>query len=156
MQPLVQTAVSSSFRIDDVYVNVWTSMPGLEQLKAVADGERAMPVGYRSLEIILRMDRMRFESGVREAFSKQAAEFAGKPVKNIMVSRAGGFGGSVIHGLVGILNTVGLKTPLFVDVDAGIAALLEGARPPTPAPELLRILVDQLIAEHTLRVPPPR
>jgi len=152
VEPLRETEVSSSMRVGDVYVNVWTSMPNVEQLGVVVSGEQQMPIGYRSLEIIERMDHLSFQKGVREVLQRHAAEIAGRPAKNIMVIRAGGFAGVVVHGLVGMFNAVGLKTPVHHDIDTAIVDLLEGDTS-TMTRATLRPLVEAQIARHLARVP---
>lgn len=152
VEPLSETAVSSSMRIDNIYVNVWTSMPSVEQLRLIIKGEQQMPIGYRCLEVIERMDQLSFQKDVRELIQGHAAEIAGRPAKNIMVIRAGGFAGVVVHGLVGMFNAVGLKTPVHHELDAGIDDLLQGDTSMTKA-AALRPLVDGWIAKHLTRVP---
>lgn len=152
VEPLVETDVSSSMRIEDIYVNVWTAMPSADSLLAVSDAERGMPIGYRSLEIIERMDSLTFQKGVRELMQRVGAEFAGKPAKNVFVLRAGGFAGVVVHGLAGILNAVGLKTPVHTELDAAIHELLQGAVSSPPASVVLP-LVEAHIARHVARIP---
>ncbi len=153
-EALVTTGVSSSMRIDDIYVNVWTSAPSVEQLVAVVEGERKMPPGYRSLEIVERLDRLRFETGVRAGFQQHAEEFAGRPAKNIVLIRAGGFAGTVIHGVVGLLNAVGLQTHVHTDLDSALVELLHGKTSSTiQSAAQLRQSVDAHVAAHVARVP---
>jgi hypothetical protein len=152
VEPLSETAASSAIRIDDsIYVNVWTTTPTVQQLQAVVEGERKMRPGYRSLEIIERLDKLSFEKGVREVFQQYAVEFAGRPTTNIIVMRAGGFAGAVVHGLVGMFNVVGLPTPVANTLEDGLALLLKGAE---QSPAALLPIVQAHIAHHVAQHPP--
>lgn len=148
---LSETGASSAIRVgDNIYVNIWTTAPSVEQLRAVVEGERQMRPGYRSLEIIERLDKLTFEKGVREVFQRYAEEFAGRPAKNIIVMRAGGFAGAVVHGLVGMFNVVGLPTPVANTLEDGLALLLQGAE---LAPATLMPIVQAHIAQHVATHP---
>lgn len=151
--PLVETGVSSSLRAGDVYLNVWNAPPTVDELEAIVAGELQMPIGYRSLEVIERLDSLRFSDGVRARFQRYAEQFVGRATKNIVVVRAGGFAGTVIHGVVGIFNAVGVKTPVFTDLDDAIVTLHD--RPSTTTPDLdaLRTIVAAHVAAHVARVP---
>lgn len=151
VEPLSETAASSAIRVgDDIYVNVWTTAPSVQQLQAVVAGERQMRAGYRSLEIIERLDKLTFEKGVRDVFQQYAEEFAGRPAKNIIVMRAGGFAGAVVHGLVGMFNVVGLPTPVANTLEDGLVLLLKGSE---HAPATLLPIVQAHIARHVASHP---
>lgn len=151
VEPLSETAASSAIRVDDnIYVNVWTTAPTVEELRAVVEGERKMRPGYRSLEIIERLDKLTFEKGVREVFQQYAEEFAGRPTTNIIVMRAGGFAGAVVHGLVGMFNVVGLPTPVANTLEDGLALLLKGSE---HAPATVLPIVQAHLARHVASHP---
>jgi hypothetical protein len=150
---LSETAASSAIRIDDnLYVNVWTTAPTVQQLQVVVAAERQMRHGYRSLEVVERADKLMFEKGVRDTFQKYAEEFAGRAVKNIVVMRAGGFAGAVVHGLVGMFNVVGVATPLTNTLEEGVALWLDGAE---HTPTIVLPIVQAHIARHVAQHPPP-
>ncbi len=150
---LSETAASSAIRIDDtLYVNVWITAPTLQQLQAVVAGERQMRPGYRSLEVVERIDKLVFDKGIRECFVKYAEEFVGRSTRNIVVMRAGGFAGAVVHGLVGMFNVVGLATPMANSVEDGLALLLTGAE---QSPAVVLPIVQAHIARHVAQHPPP-
>ena len=140
-------------RVDTIYVNVWTAIPSIEQLRLIADAERTMPTGYRCLEIIERLDTLTFGPGLRALLQETAREFVGRPAKNIIVLRAEGFASVVIHGLAGILNAVGLASPVHTDLELALVELLRGTS--SPAAAALRPLIDAQIARHIARVPRP-
>lgn len=151
VEPLSETAASSAIRVgSEIYVNVWTSAPSAEQLRVVVEGERQMRPGYRSLEIIERLDKLTFEKGVREVFQSYAKEFAGRPAANIIVMRAGGFAGAVVHGLVGMFNVVGLPSPVANTLEDGLVLLLDGTR---VSPGELMPIVQAHIARHVASHP---
>ena len=78
---LSETPVSTAVCIDgNIYVNVWTSAPTLQQLHDVIDGERRMPRGYRSIDIIERVDKLAFDKGVKELFQNYAKEVSTPPL----------------------------------------------------------------------------
>jgi hypothetical protein len=150
---LSETPVSTAVCIDgNIYVNVWTSAPTLQQLHEVMEGERRMPRGYRSLDIVERMDKLAFDKGVKELFQAYAKEVSSRLCINIMVMRAGGFAGAVVHGVVGMANIVGLPTPVANTLEEGLALLLKDVD--VDAAAVQRAVVAH-IARHVARVPPP-
>ena len=153
VEVLSETPASSAMCVDGfLYFNVWTSAPTLAELQTVIDGERRMQRGYRSMDVIERMDRLAFAPGVRDAFRDYGTEVASRLDLNIVVMRAGGFAGAVIHGLVGLLNMVGLQTTISNTLDDGLALLLKDADVDV---DEVRSVVLAHIARHVARVPPP-
>jgi hypothetical protein len=151
VEQLSETPVSTSVCIDgNIYVNVWTSAPTLEQLRVIIDGERRMPRGYRSLDVVERMDKLAFEKGVKELFQDYAKEVSSRLCVNILVMRAGGFAGAVVHGVIGLANLAGLHTSIANTLEDGLALLLKGTE--TSQEEVL-VLVKAQIAHHVTRVP---
>ncbi len=153
VQRLSETRVSSAVCIGgSLYVNVWTSAPSLDELRMVIDGERRMPTGYLSLNIVERADRLMFEAGVRELYRGYVTEVASRLRMAVAVMRAGGFAGAVVHGLVGTANAFGIQTPLANTLEGGLAMLLKDSDLDVGA---VHDAVLAHIAGHVVRVPPP-
>ena len=153
VQPLSETRVSSAISIgSSLYVNVWTSAPSVEELRVVIEAERRMPMGYLSLNVIERADRLTFETGVRELYRGYVTEVAQRLRTSVAVMRAGGFAGAVVHGLVGTANAFGIQTPLANTLEDGLELLHKDSD--INAAAVHRAVLEH-IAVHVTRVPPP-